>query len=114
MNFLFDGYFKPAHSSNYEVLELFSKNRFREKSTCNEQVIKLRRANLFDKFQLGLRQIIENLMIQRMADNDKEFGTAAFAFLSKAIYDSIPVTNLESKLTITRTALIRKPARAGS
>lgn len=59
----------------------------------------LRRANPFDKFQLGLRQLIEDLMVQRMADNDKivtrymddkEFGSAAFAVLSKAIYDSIP------------------------
>jgi type I restriction enzyme R subunit len=41
-------------------------------------------------------------MIQRMADNDKivtrymddkEFGSAAFAVLSKAIYDSISVTD---------------------
>jgi len=38
-------------------------------------------------------------MVQRMADNDKivtrymddeEFGSVAFAVLSKAIYDSIP------------------------
>lgn len=68
------------------------------KATSNEQVIKLRRANPFDKFQLGLRHLIEDLMVQRMADNDKivtrymddkEFGSAAFAVLSKAIYDSI-------------------------
>jgi len=72
--------------------------QIREKATANEQVVKLRRANPFDKFQLGLRQIIEDLMVQRMADNDKivtrymddkEFGSAAFAVLSKAIYDSI-------------------------
>ncbi len=29
--------------------------------------------------------------------DDKEFGTVVFAVLSKAIYDSIPVTDLESK-----------------
>ncbi|MCI0421539.1 MAG: hypothetical protein L0387_26345 [Acidobacteria bacterium] len=34
-------------------------------------MIKLRRANPFDKFQLGLRQLIEEPMVQRMADNDK-------------------------------------------
>jgi len=76
--------------------------QIREKATSNEQVIKLRRANRFDKFQLGLRQLIENLMIQRMADNDKivtrymndkEFGSAAFAILSKAIYESISATD---------------------
>ena len=41
-------------------------------------------------------------MVQRMADNDrivtrymddKEFGSAAFALLSKAIYDAIPATD---------------------
>jgi len=75
--------------------------QIREKATNNEEVIKLRRANPFDKFQLGLRQLIENLMMQRMADNDKivtrymddkEFGSVVFAVLSKEIYDSIPET----------------------
>jgi len=73
--------------------------QIREKATHTEQVIKLKRANPFDKFQLGLRQLIENLMVERMADNDsivtrymddKEFGDAAFAVLAKAIYESIP------------------------
>jgi type I restriction enzyme R subunit len=73
--------------------------QIREKAVGNDQVVKLRRANPFDKFQLGLRQLIEELMVQRMSDNDKivtrymddkEFGSAAFEVLSKAIYDSIP------------------------
>jgi len=73
--------------------------QIREKATNNEQVVKLRRANPFDKFQLGLKQLIESLMIERMAENDEivtrymndsEFGDAAFTVLSKAIYDSIP------------------------
>ncbi|MEI7733412.1 MAG: type I restriction endonuclease [Verrucomicrobiota bacterium] len=86
--------------TNFTDEDRFFFEQIREKATSNEQVIKLRRANPFDKFQLGLRQLIENLMVQRMADNDKivtrymddkEFGSAAFAVLSKAIYDSIPV-----------------------
>ena len=73
--------------------------QIREKATRSEQVVQLRQANPFDKFQLGLRQIVEALMIQRMTDNDKivtrymddkEFGETAFAVLSKSIYDSIP------------------------
>jgi type I restriction enzyme R subunit len=73
--------------------------QIREKAITSHQVIKLRRANPFDKFQLGLKQLVENLMVERMADNDKivtrymddeEFGEAAFKVLSKAIYDSIP------------------------
>ena len=82
--------------------------QIREKATANEQVVKLRRANPFDKFQLGLRQLIEELMVQRMADNDKivtrymddkEFGDAAFNVLSKAIYDSIPTEDATPKLS---------------
>ncbi len=84
--------------TNFTDEDRFFFEQIREKATSNEQVIKLRRANPFDKFQLGLRQLIETLMVQRMADNDKivtrymddkEFGSAAFAVLSKAIYDSI-------------------------
>ena len=73
-----------------------------EKATHSDEVIRLRRANPFDKFQLGLRQLLEKMMIQRMADNDKivtrymddkEFEGAAFEVLSKAIFDSIPVSD---------------------
>jgi type I restriction enzyme R subunit len=44
--------------------------------------------------------MLEDLMVQRMTDNDKivtrymddkEFGAAAFAVLSKVIYNSIPL-----------------------
>ena len=85
--------------TNFTEEDRFFFEQIREKATANDQVVKLRRANPFDKFQLGLRQLVEDLMIQRMADNDKivtrymddkEFGAAAFAVLSKAIYDSIP------------------------
>ncbi len=85
--------------TNFTDEDRFFFEQIREKAAANERVVKLRRANPFDKFQLGLRQLIEDLMVQRMADNDKivtrymddkEFGSAAFAVLSKAIYESIP------------------------
>jgi type I restriction enzyme R subunit len=85
--------------TNFTDEDRFFFEQIREKATSNEQVVKLRRANPFDKFQLGLKQLLEDLMVQRMADNDKivtrymddkEFGDAAFTVLSKAIYDSIP------------------------
>lgn len=85
--------------TNFTDEDRFFFEQIREKAVANEQVVKLRQANPFDKFQLGLRQLIEDLMVQRMADNDKivtrymddkEFGGVAFAELSKAIYDSIP------------------------
>jgi type I restriction enzyme R subunit len=85
--------------TNFTDEDRFFFEQIREKATANEQVIKLRRANPFDNFQLALRKLIEDLMVQRMSDNDKivtrymddkEFGDAAFTVLSKAIYDSIP------------------------
>ena len=85
--------------TNFTDEDRFFFEQIREKATANAQVVKLRQANPFDKFQLGLRQLIETLMVQRMTENDKivtrymddkEFGDAAFAALSKAIYESIP------------------------
>jgi len=85
--------------TSFSEEDRFFFEQIREKASTNDQVIKLRQANPFDKFQLGLRQLIENLMIERMIDNDKivsrymddkEFGDAAFGALSKAIYEDIP------------------------
>ncbi|MEI6178097.1 MAG: type I restriction endonuclease [Verrucomicrobiota bacterium] len=92
--------------TNFTDEDRFFFEQIREKATANERVVKLRRANPFDKFQLGLRQMLEDLMVQRMADNDKivtrymddkEFGEAAFTVLSKAIYDSIPIEDEAQK-----------------
>jgi len=53
-----------------------------------------------------VKQLLEDLMVQRMADNDKivtrymddkDFGDAAFTVLSKAIYDSITTEEETSK-----------------
>jgi len=87
--------------TNFTDEDRFFFEQIREKATSSEQVIKLRRANPFDKFQLGMRQLIEDMMVQRMADNDKivtrymddkDFGNAAFDVLSRAIYETIPKT----------------------
>lgn len=85
--------------TNFTEEDRYFFEQIREKAAKSTEIIKLRHANPFDKFQLGLRQLIENLMIERMVDNDKivtrymddkEFGEAAFGVLSQAIYDSIP------------------------
>jgi len=85
--------------TNFTDEDRFFFEQIREKATADVQVVQLRRANPFDKFQLGLRQLIEAMMIQRMTDNDKivtrymddkDFGEAAFTVLSKTIYESIP------------------------
>ncbi len=73
--------------------------QIKEKAANTPEVVRLRQANSFDKFQLGLRQMLEELMIQRMGENDKivsrymddkTFEDAAFAVLSKVIYETIP------------------------
>lgn len=55
-------------------------------------------ANPLDKFQLGVRKMVESLMIQRMTENDKivsrymddaEFQRAAFPILAKEIFDAV-------------------------
>lgn len=81
--------------------------QIREKAANDEQVIQLRRANPFEKFQIGLRQLIADLMVQRMGENDKivtrymddqEFSAAAFQILSRTIYDTIPASSHESSI----------------
>jgi type I restriction enzyme R subunit len=73
--------------------------QIREKAANDPEVVRLRQANPFDRFQLGLRRLLEALMIQRMSDNDrivsrymddKAFEDVAFAVLSRVIYDAIP------------------------
>ena len=55
-------------------------------------------ANPLDKFELGIRKLIEDLMIERMGENDKivtrymadkEFQGAAFPILAKEIFEAV-------------------------
>ena len=62
-------------------------------------MVKTARANpQLEKFQLGIRKLIEEMMIQRMGENDKivtrymddqEFQDSAFPILAKEIFDAI-------------------------
>jgi type I restriction enzyme R subunit len=76
--------------------------QIKEKAVRNDQVIKTALANPLDKFSLGIRKLIEDLMIQRMADNDKivtrymddpDFQNSAFPILAKEIFQSIQAKN---------------------
>ncbi len=69
-----------------------------ENSRHCTQVIQTARANPCDKFQLGIRRFIEEMMVQRMAENDQivtrnmddqAFQDAAFPVLAKPIFDRI-------------------------
>ena len=51
-----------------------------------------------DKFELGIRKLIEDLMIERMGENDKivtrymadqEFQGTAFPMLAREIFDAV-------------------------
>jgi type I restriction enzyme R subunit len=55
-------------------------------------------ANPLDKFELGMRKLIEGLMIERMAENDKivtrymadqEFQGSAFPILAREIFETV-------------------------
>ena len=72
--------------------------QIKEKACKNEQIIQTARANPLDKFELGIRKLIEELMIERMSENDqivtrymadREFQGSAFPILAREIFASI-------------------------
>ena len=72
--------------------------QIKARATANTQVIQTALANPLDKFQLGVRKLVEDLMIQRMAENDKivtrymddgEFQRTAFPILAKEIFEAV-------------------------
>lgn len=75
--------------------------QIKARATANQQVIQTALANPLDKFQLGVRKLIEDLMIQRMSENDKivtrymddgEFQRTAFPILAREIFETIRAT----------------------
>jgi type I restriction enzyme R subunit len=72
--------------------------QIKEKACNREQVVQTALANPLDKFQLGIRKIIEELMIERMGENDaivtrymadKEFQGSAFPLLAREIFEAV-------------------------
>ncbi|HEY6972096.1 MAG TPA: hypothetical protein VJA94_22990, partial [Candidatus Angelobacter sp.] len=62
-------------------------------------------ANPLDKFALGIRKLIDDLMVERMEQNDeivtrymadREFQGAAFPILAREIFDAIRASKTES------------------
>ena len=77
--------------------------QIKERATKDEQIIQTALANPLDKFQLGIRKLIEDLLIQRMADNDKivtrymddpEFQNTAFPILAREIFEAVHGTKV--------------------
>ena len=72
--------------------------QIKERAVKHKQIIQTALVNPLDKFQLGVRKLIEGLMIQRMSENDKivtrymddqEFQNASFPILAKEIFDAV-------------------------
>lgn len=72
--------------------------QIKEKAANDERIIQTAIANPLDKFELGIKAIIESLMMQRMAENDSivtrymddtNFQSSIFPILAKEIYQSI-------------------------
>jgi type I restriction enzyme R subunit len=70
----------------------------KEKACTDERIIQTARANSLEKFELGIRKIIESLMMQRMSENDgivtrymddEAFQKTVFPLLAKEIYENI-------------------------
>ena len=68
------------------------------KAVQSQKVIDTARSNPLDKFQLWVKKVIDDLMIQRLAENDeivarymddKEFQGVASPILAKGIFEAI-------------------------
>jgi type I restriction enzyme R subunit len=77
--------------------ELFF-DQIKEKACSNEQIIQTATMNPLDKFELGVRKVIESLIIQRMSENDdivtrymddKDFQDTAYTAMVQDIYQTI-------------------------
>ncbi len=73
-------------------------DQIKARATSNSQVVQTAMANPLDKFQLGVRKLIEDLMIQRMTENDKivtrymddsDFQRTAFPILAREIFEAV-------------------------
>lgn len=72
--------------------------QIKERACKSEQVRQTALANPLDKFELGIRKLIEDLMIERMGENDRivtrymadaAFQGAAFPILAREIFKAI-------------------------
>lgn len=82
--------------------------QIKEKACKDKQVIQTALANPLDKFELGIRKMIEEFMIERMGENDKivtrymadnDFQGTAFPILAKEIFEAIRERAEEEKVS---------------
>ena len=72
--------------------------QIKEKACKDDRIIRTANANSLDKFELGIKKIIESLMMQRMSENDyivsrymddADFRKAIYPILAKEIYQNV-------------------------
>lgn len=72
--------------------------QIKEKACKSEKVVQTAMANPLDKFELGVRRLIEGLMIERIAENDRivtrymadqAFQGSVFPILAREIFDAV-------------------------
>jgi type I restriction enzyme R subunit len=72
--------------------------QIKEKACNSDQIVQTALANPLDKFELGIRKLVEDLMIERMGDNDKivtrymadqDFQGSAFPILAREIFEAV-------------------------
>ncbi|MFY7940105.1 MAG: type I restriction endonuclease subunit R, partial [Burkholderiaceae bacterium] len=73
-------------------------DQIKQRATANNQVIQTAMANPLDKFQLGVRKLIDDLVVERHVVNDEivtrymdddQFHRTVFPILSKEIFEAI-------------------------
>lgn len=76
-----------------------------EKACRSEQVVRTALANPLDRFELGVRKLIEDLMIERMGENDEivtrymsdsAFQNSAFPILAREIFEAVRGTEISA------------------
>ncbi len=72
--------------------------QIKERACKSEHVIQTALANPLDKFELGIRKLIEDMMIERMGENDKivtrymadrDFQGTAFPILARESFEDV-------------------------
>jgi len=72
--------------------------QIKERACRSEEVVRTALANPLDKFELGIRKLVEDLMIERMGENDKivtrymadkDFQGSAFPILAREIFEAV-------------------------
>jgi len=72
--------------------------QIKERAVANQKVVDTALANPLDKFELGIRKLIEGLMIERMTENDKivtrymgdkDFQGTAYPILAREIFETV-------------------------